>query len=61
MEETPAPDKEDQTEANSRTLESLRWVGVLDDPIAEEERLEVYKANRRKRYMAFKQSVLDNA
>ncbi|KAG5844746.1 hypothetical protein ANANG_G00165830 [Anguilla anguilla] len=30
--------------------ESLRWEGVLADPAAEEERLEVYRANRRRRY-----------
>lgn len=47
-------------EASSQTQESLRWEGVLDDPIAEAERLEVYKANRRKRYMAFKQALLEN-
>lgn len=57
LEETPASDKKDQIEASIRTLESLRWEGVLDDPVAEAERLEVYKANRRKRYMAFKQAV----
>ncbi|XP_026794708.2 protein LIAT1 [Pangasianodon hypophthalmus] len=60
-EETPAPDKEDKIEVNSQTQESLRWEGVLDDPVAEAERLEVYKANRRKRYMAFKQTLLENA
>lgn len=61
VEETPSPDKEDKTRASSQTQESLRWEGVLDDPVAEAERLEVYKANRRKRYMAFKQAVLENA
>lgn len=48
-------------EASGQTPESLRWDGILDDPVAEAERLEVYKANRRKRYMAFKQAVLENA
>lgn len=48
-------------EVSSQAQESLRWEGVLDDPIAEAERLEVYKANRRKRYMAFKQTLLENA
>lgn len=61
VEETPAPDKEEKMEVSSQTQESLRWEGVLDDPIAEAERLEVYKANRRKRYTAFKQTVLENA
>ncbi|KYO33758.1 hypothetical protein Y1Q_0015298 [Alligator mississippiensis] len=30
--------------------DSLRWDGVLEDPAAEEERLRIYKLNRRKRY-----------
>uniref|UniRef100_A0A8B9ZKQ8 Uncharacterized protein n=1 Tax=Anas platyrhynchos TaxID=8839 RepID=A0A8B9ZKQ8_ANAPL len=30
--------------------ESLRWDGILEDPAAEEERLQIYKVNRRKRY-----------
>lgn len=30
--------------------ESLRWDGVLEDPQAERERLQVYRVNRRKRY-----------
>ncbi|XP_058270978.1 protein LIAT1 [Hemibagrus wyckioides] len=60
VEEPPAPDKEDKTDVSSQTQESLRWEGVLDDPVAEAERLEVYKANRRKRYMAFKQTLLEN-
>uniref|UniRef100_A0A8C0JDM3 Protein LIAT1 n=1 Tax=Chelonoidis abingdonii TaxID=106734 RepID=A0A8C0JDM3_CHEAB len=30
--------------------ESLRWDGILEDPAAEEERLRIYKLNRRKRY-----------
>lgn len=60
VEEPPAPDKEDKTDGSSQTQESLRWEGVLDDPFAEAERLEVYKANRRKRYMAFKQTILEN-
>ncbi|XP_044141536.1 protein LIAT1 [Bufo gargarizans] len=31
--------------------ESLRWEGVLEDPVAEEERIHQYKINRRKRYL----------
>ncbi|XP_069827317.1 protein LIAT1 isoform X2 [Dendropsophus ebraccatus] len=31
--------------------ESLRWEGVLEDPVAEEERIRQYKINRRKRYL----------
>ncbi|CAB1348920.1 unnamed protein product [Coregonus sp. 'balchen'] len=39
--------------------ESLRWDGVLEDPVAEAKRIEVYKANRRKRYLASQQGVMD--
>uniref|UniRef100_A0AAY4A5D5 Uncharacterized protein n=1 Tax=Denticeps clupeoides TaxID=299321 RepID=A0AAY4A5D5_9TELE len=46
-----ARDPEDQS------LESLRWNGVLDDPAAEAQRLEVYKANRRKRYLTLQQAT----
>ncbi|XP_034995852.1 protein LIAT1 [Zootoca vivipara] len=38
--------------------ESLRWDGILDDPIAEEERLWVYRLNRRKRYGEYIQQNL---
>ncbi|KAM4045439.1 protein LIAT1 [Anomaloglossus baeobatrachus] len=31
--------------------ESLRWEGVLEDPVAEEKRICQYKINRRKRYL----------
>ncbi|XP_043910223.1 protein LIAT1 [Protopterus annectens] len=37
--------------------ESLRWDGILDDPVAEEKRIEIYKMNRRKRYMAALQNA----
>lgn len=36
----------------SQSQESLRWVGVQADPVEEEKRIEVYKTNRRKRYLA---------
>lgn len=36
----------------SQCQESLRWVGAPADPVEEEERIEIYKANRRKRYLA---------
>ncbi|KAL2094592.1 hypothetical protein ACEWY4_009311 [Coilia grayii] len=45
-------------EVRLESLESLRWEGVLDDPEAEARRLEVYKANRRKRYLAARQLQL---
>ncbi|XP_063058477.1 protein LIAT1 [Engraulis encrasicolus] len=51
-------DKAKEEEVSAEALESLRWVGVLDDPVAEEHRLEVYKANRRKRYIAARQLQL---
>ncbi|XP_065550776.1 protein LIAT1 [Lathamus discolor] len=35
--------------------ESLRWDGILEDPVAEEERLCIYKMNRRKRYELYLQ------
>ncbi|CAM9720726.1 unnamed protein product [Bubo scandiacus] len=38
--------------------ESLRWDGILEDPVAEEERLRVYKMNRRKRYESYIQQHL---
>lgn len=38
--------------------ESLRWQGVLEDPRAEEERLEVYRANRRQRYVSHREALL---
>uniref|UniRef100_UPI003F5D520A protein LIAT1 n=1 Tax=Danio rerio TaxID=7955 RepID=UPI003F5D520A len=41
--------------------DSLRWEGALEDPAAEAQRLEVYRANRRKRYMASRQAFLQNS
>ncbi|XP_075760785.1 protein LIAT1 [Pelodiscus sinensis] len=38
--------------------ESLRWDGMLEDPAAEEERLRIYKLNRRKRYGLYVQQQL---
>lgn len=35
--------------------ESFRWDGILEDPVAEEERLRIYKMNRRKRYELYLQ------
>lgn len=39
-------------------VESLRWEGMLEDPRAEEERLEVYRANRRQRYVSHREALL---
>lgn len=38
--------------------ESLRWDTSLEDPVAEEERLRIYKMNRRKRYELYMQQHL---
>uniref|UniRef100_A0A674EG91 Protein LIAT1-like n=1 Tax=Salmo trutta TaxID=8032 RepID=A0A674EG91_SALTR len=54
-----APLSWDQAGQNNPAKESLRWDGVLEDPVAEAERIEVYKANRRKRYLASQQGVMD--
>lgn len=35
-----------------QTRESLRWEAALEDPQAEDKRLELYRANRRQRYIA---------
>ncbi|KAJ0004002.1 hypothetical protein NQD34_010216 [Periophthalmus magnuspinnatus] len=39
------------SQLNDPARESVRWEGVLDDPLKEEQRLEVYRANRRQRYL----------
>lgn len=39
-----------------QSRESLRWEGVLEDREAEERRLEVYRANRRRRYVAHREA-----
>ncbi|KAI7795763.1 protein LIAT1 [Triplophysa rosa] len=52
--------EEDKSDLTYQEQDSLRWEGVLEDPVAEAQRLEVYKANRRKRYLASKQAFLQN-
>ncbi|KAK9955729.1 hypothetical protein ABG768_015585 [Culter alburnus] len=54
------PIEEDKSDLTHLEQDSLRWEGALEDPIAEAQRLEVYKANRRKRYMASRQAFLQN-
>ncbi|XP_050984560.1 protein LIAT1-like [Labeo rohita] len=44
--------------AMSQSQESLRWVGVLADPVREEKRIEIYKANRRKRYLTAQEDLM---
>lgn len=41
---------------NKSTLESLRWDKVLENEDEEEERIRIYKMNRRKRYLAAAQA-----
>ncbi|XP_039612854.1 protein LIAT1 isoform X2 [Polypterus senegalus] len=41
----------DEVVLTDQMKESLRWEGALEDPIAERERIEHYKMNRRKRYL----------
>ncbi|XP_059207931.1 protein LIAT1 [Centropristis striata] len=59
--DSPAP--RHRTGSSSRELsiqarESLRWEGALEDPQAEEERLELYRANRRQRYIAHRDAPI---
>ncbi|XP_051535964.1 protein LIAT1-like [Myxocyprinus asiaticus] len=53
-------DRSSQTKRKPASInhESLRWVGVLADPMAEEKRIENYKANRRKRYLAAQENLI---
>ncbi|XP_072909421.1 protein LIAT1 [Hemitrygon akajei] len=56
-------DNKDHTDVSSidqlatSVNESLRWDGVLDDPVAEEERIKLYKLNRQLRYLAAQNSM----
>ncbi|XP_051534035.1 protein LIAT1-like [Myxocyprinus asiaticus] len=59
-EEAPAPTEEDKSDETNQGQDSLRWEGVLEDPVAEAQRLAVYRANRLKRYMASRQVFLQN-
>ncbi|XP_074016996.1 protein LIAT1 [Numenius arquata] len=51
------PNQTDQG-LSAQLNESLRWDGILEDPVAEEERLRIYKMNRRKRYELYIQQHL---
>lgn len=53
-----APAKGSVDELSAQTMESLRWDGVLEDPQAEEKRLELYRANRRQRYISHREALL---
>lgn len=50
--------KRPKTSMTSQSQESLRWAGELADPVGEEKRIELYKANRRKRYLAAREGLL---
>ncbi|XP_058614458.1 protein LIAT1 isoform X2 [Onychostoma macrolepis] len=54
------PTEEDKSDSTDLEQDSLRWEGALEDPTAEAQRLEVYRANRRKRYLASRQAFLQN-
>lgn len=45
-------------ELDTQARESLRWEGVLEDPQAEEKRLELYMAHRRQRYVEHREALL---
>lgn len=47
-----------EDELSAQTRESLRWEGVLEDAQAEEKRLELYRANRRQRYISHREALL---
>uniref|UniRef100_A0A3Q3KTX5 Uncharacterized protein n=1 Tax=Labrus bergylta TaxID=56723 RepID=A0A3Q3KTX5_9LABR len=48
----------EEAEPSSQHGESLRWEGALEDPQAEEKRLELYRANRRQRYISHRKTLL---
>lgn len=56
--ESESPVQRFVAEVSTQARESLRWEGVLKDPQAEERRLEVYRANRRQRYIAHREALL---
>ncbi|XP_041808710.1 protein LIAT1 [Chelmon rostratus] len=45
-------------ELSAQARESLRWEGVMEDPHADEKRLELYRANRRQRYLSHREALL---
>lgn len=44
-------------ELSTQARDSLRWEGALEDPQAEEERMELYRANRRQRYISHREAL----
>lgn len=47
----------DLVQGDVHSRESLRWEGILEDPQAEEKRLELYRANRRRRYISHREAL----
>ncbi|KAI9548258.1 hypothetical protein NQZ68_010478 [Dissostichus eleginoides] len=45
-------------ELSAQAKESLRWEGELEDPQDEEKRLELYRANRRQRYITHRDALI---
>ncbi|XP_038565498.1 protein LIAT1 isoform X1 [Micropterus salmoides] len=54
-----APQLQYLAELSTQARESLRWEGVLEDPQHEEKRLELYRANRRQRYIAHREALVN--
>lgn len=44
--------------ATNKNSSCVRWEGALEDPQAEEKRLELYRADRRQRYIAHREAEL---
>ncbi|MGH0153056.1 UNVERIFIED_CONTAM: hypothetical protein FKN15_023982 [Acipenser sinensis] len=42
---------DNEADLTNKRNESLRWEGTLEDPSAEENRIRIYKLNRRRRYL----------
>ncbi|OPJ78524.1 hypothetical protein AV530_003339 [Patagioenas fasciata monilis] len=50
---TTSDSKQTDQGLSAQLNKSLRWDGILEDPAAEEERLRIYKMNRRARYESY--------
>ncbi|XP_036379650.1 protein LIAT1 [Megalops cyprinoides] len=56
----PTASPQEEASLSSSAQESLRWEGVKEDPAEEEQRLEIYRANRRRRYLFAQQGLPAN-
>ncbi|KAI4813701.1 hypothetical protein KUCAC02_002934 [Chaenocephalus aceratus] len=52
------PPTESGGELSAQAKESLRWEGELEDPQDEEKRLQLYRANRRQRYITHRDALI---